>query len=662
MIVLLREPNRHKIHEKILQQPIFSDESLIPLFVDLAWFKSKHGFESSPIGLLKQYLPDTISTVWDMAIALSATLERRNSKLILFLDTVDAELISNADSRVVTFLGTEIYSESLGVVSACRPVEADACLPVKRRRVRLPDFSETEALKAIDSYVAAYYRHLTPAARVESCNVLRKYYLTNPRFADICKRPVSLRMMFEAYPDRYPPEVINRNQLYAVYWRTKIVGENVHRPFKADPSLRIDFVNKLTLYMVNNASVIISANEVDSFWDFGMEALYDLISEGVLNIEGKIYDRTYSFFHQSFLEYAAARAFLKLDDMVIREKLTALLQPLADRSRSVWFDLLQEVAVWAQEINKAWVTQRILETLKKSTHPGAFTKAGMIWCHLKNTASLDTTALDEPQFQRACLENLHNATIKNIEYLLEHLVRPVWISGAHDDRYAVMHAWENTIPLAPGQIKAQISELGVQNSLIHHEEYSVSLRATYVSQFIKVIVAFIGADDKFAVNELSALYKNLQKAEFPKTTIRATLVKEVAKRRDLSEKVPSLLYTWMCQPEYRISFKKVRDLRQAFAVALSSIPISKINVKKEIDWICADQPENIPDDQISDTRPRKNRFYDDRTADESPNLKPNDGDHRNQGVTKTVFDDHRKFRDSLGPGAVHVVLLQDVQH
>lgn len=552
------------------EQSSASGTAKLPVFVDCQWLSASGSLADSPLAPLRDVIAKDCSPL-DALLGVANVVAP--VPLVVLLDTVDAGLLTSWRDRICKWLASEARCANIQVVSCCRPLEAQLFSRERRKRVRLLDFSIDEARRAIDAYVDSYYE--SPAIRQEARGTLRAHLAKDATFEDVCRRPVTLRMLFEVYHDRPPSEVINRSRLYDEYWRAKVRADQSQRRHRAvDAANRVRLAKEMALQlaevMEDTGSTGLLIRDVDNILDEqpeGSASLHDLVSEGVLHQSGTDTSGLYSFFHQSFLEYAAARAALACDDADRRDRLLrTLLEPVINNSGTPWFDLLKELAVQGQlsaAHRRLQVTERVLECLQQSAVPGAAGVTASIWCHLPHrcgTLGITQTLLDNPVFRDACLTQLHNAGLERIPDLLDQFVRPAWSSNETRERVAAIDACARTAPIAPNDVQAVISQLDFEAAAFAESKDNTG---PFVERVIRLYAAFLGADDDFAGTRLRAIYGYLE-VNFVDAALRSGAVEVVGARLDVTPLALELLCDWLQRPN-RSDTTHWKQLQESFA-------------------------------------------------------------------------------------------------
>jgi len=550
---------------------------LVPIFIDGPWLLSAPS--ATPLdALAKRHAVNT--SLWELPRILEGPLRAIDRQLVVLLDTLDAVLLTESRHRVERWL-QELGELGIPVVSACRPLEARlAKFSIARRAVVLRDFDDGQAREAIAGYVDAYYVSDQPAVRHELRSRLERHYLENAAYADICRRPVTLRMLFDAYGGAYLPERVDRRQLYRDFWDAKVLGGHRHRPVHfAQARQRERLAARIALEMAQGARPrpILPGIAIERILDelqTGWQSYDRLRSDGVLSAPDHAHPPAQvSFFHQSFLEYAAARAILKLPREERSGWLDELLQPLAHKDGSPWLALVEEVAVQAGGTEDA---ERILTTLASAPTPGAMPSAGCVWCRLPAEISnvhleLGARLAADRSARHACLVRIHDSPEERVEDLLRQFAGAAWESGEQSARFAALECWTRTALLYPNVVGEQLSGLGVV------QEAVADPRGLMLSRVAALLSAFLGNADDRAEAELTRFHTAL--LEKPSAKSRVTLVEAVATRIAVSVRAVPLLQQWLEAEESTSETRTLQELRGAFGSALG--PLSPDRSRKE---------------------------------------------------------------------------------
>ena len=314
-----------------------------------------------------------------------------NEKVIFLLDTLDISATDDGIARLDDFL-TKIKGEKRVVIGASRPLEFKKIEQLTTKTFELKPFSDAEIQRLFEKYKAFY--------SMEGVE-LRLPVL------EVCRNPLHMRMLFEVYQPNEIPEDINTQKLYDRYWDKKIaeirigvlsyldkgkkrraeeIKEDLAKSIASEmfaskqitlrrsntknikDEMREDYSKMQSAEVRDSTDVTITqilkepAVEYDTIID---DAYYDLLDEGVLRAQ----EDSVEFFHQTFFEYAAARALIEEEDKEQLEYLLNNTTLLENRA------IIQQVMLYAKRKKKDEIA---LEFLKKLSKTNLYTKIFVI--------------------------------------------------------------------------------------------------------------------------------------------------------------------------------------------------------------------------------------------------------------------------------------------
>jgi len=120
----------------------------------------------------------------------------------------------------------------------------------------------------------------------------------SPKFLDFLKVPIHLEIFSVVFDKNKPIEFSSLQELYAEYWRKKILIDTVK-----DDSVLV-FIKELSNKMFTNQCITIDQRPFENRF---LSAIRFLISEGVIVSNGN----KIQFVHQSFFDYTNARCFME---------------------------------------------------------------------------------------------------------------------------------------------------------------------------------------------------------------------------------------------------------------------------------------------------------------------------------------------------------------
>lgn len=565
------------LHATVATDP---QSGVVRLFVDGSWLVH-HGtsLAHTPLGPLQTSLNREYPSAWDLLCAAGERLRPLGKRLLVLFDTLDPVLLTSMRDRALQWLTFEAPRSNLQVVTTCRPLEADQGRLCHREPLRLDDFTDEQAHDAIGAYVEYYYKEKQTAFKEQVKQTLLHAYLCQPRCTDLCRRPVTLRMIFEAYQNGAPPKRITRNSLFREFWRKKVLGLDGRH--SVPPEARQGLTLRLALRMASDgrpepflpgAEMLRIRGAVPQ----GREAYQALLSDGVLAQSDDCDPPGYvRFFHQSFLEYAVARAINQLKEERRQKRIERLLTPLRNEGADVpWFALLEELVLLA---DTAALGKQVLGALFDSAVPGALSTAASLWCRIRaearENASERAKALRKNRIARLhCLRHLQDARLQSLPGLLRDFAVPAWQGHNIRQRQEALKTWARTAPLVPKAVIKQLRELRVCETIRDvatdaNPGGRHGIVADHIGLLGRVLAALFGADDDFASAELNELQAQLLKRKSAKLS--ATLVSAIGARCEVSSVAEQLLYRWLEAGEPRGSGRqRLAEYRAALGMAL----------------------------------------------------------------------------------------------
>ena len=328
-----------------------------------------------------------------------------NEKVIFLLDTLDIIATDEGIARLDDFL-TKIKGEKRVVIGASRPLEFKKIEHLTMKTFALKPFSDAEIQHLFEKYKAFY--------SMEGVE-LRLPVL------EVCRNPLHMRMLFEVYQPNEIPEDINTQKLYDRYWDKKIaeirIGALSHldegKKRKAE-ELKEELTKNIASEMLACKQITLRKSDIKDIKDEMREdyskiqyaevknstdvkiiqiikkliieydsiiddAYHDLLDEGVLRAQ----DDSIEFFHQSFFEYAEARALI--EDQSRRSLLKDLLSNITSLDNS---GIIQQLILYAKRKKKDEIAYEFLKKLAKAD---LYTKilAIDLLKHIENVAEED---------------------------------------------------------------------------------------------------------------------------------------------------------------------------------------------------------------------------------------------------------------------------------
>ncbi len=321
-----------------------------------------------------QYLSDDFSreeTIVSYKAAISP-----NRKFVVLIDTLDL-IVGRGDRALASFIAS-IQARGVSVVTTCRPLEAQRLfsLHVPGQIVPLGRYSKEESIGAVSKYVARAYPGCTQEQQAAQEQELWNLLDGKRRVQELSFEPLILRMIFEVYPPDPIPAEINTALVYSSYWAKCVIRDRLRVPTPMIEREHESFACRLadTILFGNEASFsdAIKLSEFEIAWQafgdqnpFPHQCLDSLKSSGVIEESS---NGSIRFFHQTLLEFAAARHIVHAPGPEQRRRLDRIISDLQD-GVFLRAPVLVQIAVQdAQAGGKTWleVLNRLLESGSES--------------------------------------------------------------------------------------------------------------------------------------------------------------------------------------------------------------------------------------------------------------------------------------------------------
>jgi DNA-binding winged helix-turn-helix (wHTH) protein len=255
--------------------------------------------------------------------ALIHALPKDGRPFIVLLDTLDL-LVGTDDTSLGAHLNS-IRAQGGFLVTACRKQEIQSLARHVRsdQMIELGRYEPEEAHAAIERYVSTSFAGWSEGKRQAQIDYVWELLDARRRIQDLNFEPLLLRMIFEAYvPDGIPSD-INTQLVYDHFWNERIFGDRVAKT-PEEARTRGTLSLALASYIYFETQLHTERVSVDAFLNFcesrrmlrPLTTLEGLVSSGVLRwwqMKASV-----GFFHQTFLEYTAAKNLLELNDKAAR--------------------------------------------------------------------------------------------------------------------------------------------------------------------------------------------------------------------------------------------------------------------------------------------------------------------------------------------------------
>lgn len=258
-------------------------------------------------------------------LAIAANLSKNSGKsVVVLIDTADALISQDEGLETLVQLVESLNAEQIPVVVTCRPEEAKR-MPSSWKSDLSPDlqkglgdfsvvpsndrkFSEFEI--AVASHAESFKTrtgHPTEFLVHQLANAVSR----KKPMSQFCLRPLFLRMLFDLYAPFAVPENLNITMLYEQYWLDRVVNDrrDIDEEFHPQAKDVSNIVMALGREMLQlgmpelRLSSLAKTQELDSI----LGEIGELGRRGL----GETRNGVFSFFHQTFFEFAAAKSLLK---------------------------------------------------------------------------------------------------------------------------------------------------------------------------------------------------------------------------------------------------------------------------------------------------------------------------------------------------------------
>jgi Trypsin-like peptidase domain len=259
-----------------------------------------------------------------------------NCKYVVLIDTLDL-IVGRGDRTLASFIAS-LRSRGAFVVTACRPLEAQRLIPLHEpgHFVSLGRFSDEESKIAVGKYVGRAYPGFTPEQKEKQERELWNLLDNRRRIQELSFEPLILRMIFEAYPPDPIPAEINTALIYSAYWQRCVITDRLRESNSVSQREREVVACRLadTILFRDGTSFddAIRLSEFEIAWresenqiPFPHHVIESLQSSRVIE---STMTGTILFFHQTLLEFAAARHILRGTRSLQRQRLDRILSDL----------------------------------------------------------------------------------------------------------------------------------------------------------------------------------------------------------------------------------------------------------------------------------------------------------------------------------------------
>lgn len=232
--------------------------------------------------------------------------------VLLLVDTVDTLLHVEEERDNLILLLNGLMSLNIRLILTSRVQEFKLLTSNNKLRPQvfyLGEYNDTELNLAIRAY-AKSYSQTKGIDEVEYEHTVVEAVSNKRSLIDICKNPLTLRMLFSVYYPHDIPSEINVFSLYSDFWQHRVEADN-----RTGLKELIDY-DDLSICAFLIAMEMLISGKPEIHWrrlnylllrnKIDRQDIDKLKSRGVINFTE--YEEI-SFFHQTFFEHVAARAF-----------------------------------------------------------------------------------------------------------------------------------------------------------------------------------------------------------------------------------------------------------------------------------------------------------------------------------------------------------------
>lgn len=488
--------------------------------------------------------------LWEQAI-----VEASKTKLtpLLLLDTIDILLHSKADSLKLI---QQLHSfEELGAVTVLtsRLEEAKTIeiyeTGLNFKIIELKFYNQEELPKAIRQHVLRYhnYRHIEEVE--ENSKTIIHSVSQGRSLLGVCRRPLTLRMLFTIYAPNKIPQYINVFELYRKYWNLKVYSD------KRDPDEHNFIIGKasdlslaaslVALIMVQEGKPVVRTTTVESYCKqakINYNEILKLKNRGVIKQnQGICY-----FFHQTFFEYSAAYAFS------IANKIAQPIQLLFHQTfpetieHNSTYDtfllpIYEQLLLITQKDSSPIVHKALILNLESNYSPrvrSAIYVYSLLYDEVNRIQDSFLNILSKDKSYATilinCGYNFPKNRISNLMFLLDE----IWLSGSWNTRAKIIHLIDSLASLKPQLVSDFLTRNGVIDGVL---EYA-SNKKKHLSE-LKILVSTV-----FKLDSLSPIttWKIISKVFlFAKydPTVRTHVLKLTLESKALKKLYPQIILT-----------------------------------------------------------------------------------------------------------------------
>lgn len=439
---------------------------------------------------------------------------------LVLLDTVDILLHNNEEKDLLVRVLNRLKKIGAITIGTTRREEARILTRfisgLEPQKIFLNDYNKEELSVAIEKHVVQYYKNELKLDFDRTLYQVKNAVNRGKSLFDICKKPLTLRMLFTIYAPYEIPQEINVAELYKQYWDVKITSDS--RTYSAycinEINEKQDFSNEarfIALLMLEIGRPEISFTILEDYFSFKKEfkKVEGLIQRGILrkNVNGSCH-----FFHQTFFEYSAANAFYHLNKS---------LDPIRKVSEQVFFEfnkvkeydvfllpIYEHLLLLGQHMFKKEVFEELMVSLDSNYTPRI--QAAIYVYSLLNEGSSELenkvrkVVVKDSGNATILIDNIPNVSSSRINIFFQLLI-PIWSLGIWDLQAKILNLLEVLVDLIPQLVLKLFKENNLIQDLLGHPT-AKEQHLSHLKNVLNTISKLDVYDYKFVWDELKNIF------------------------------------------------------------------------------------------------------------------------------------------------------------
>ena len=431
--------------------------------------------------------------------------KNQNSDLFLLIDTIDL-LASN--ENLILKLQALIYSlenKRVIIILTSRPREANQFI-LSLKKYKLAQYSDndssTELRDAIESYVDSFYAKSQTLSKEESLNKILNAVSKGRPLKEVCRHPLTLRMLFIIYFPDSVPEEINIFKLYRDFWNKRIENDiragDIEDNFSSNENKDLsNSTGAIALVMLTEGNIEIDFTLLkDTIEEFNgnKDDIGKLITRNILMKSNKMI----SFFHQTFFEHSCSRGFVK----TIKKPLDTLEKRVQPSFDDLFLMPIYEHTILLTDLKGVRFRKSInnkLINLKDGNFNSKYS-AIYIFLHLENMNNFRKEILKElivkddkkNSLTRKYLSMGYNMNRSNFDFTLE-ILNIIWKKRDTNNNLYILKLLEEISYLNENKVYQFIIDNDINKYIIEkHQEKNRKSNKAYILDFsIQLVKLYI---------------------------------------------------------------------------------------------------------------------------------------------------------------------------